>query len=244
MNAVLTYGSVKLLDIPHARALADEIFEEDCYHVARIPDDSIVIDVGACYGEFAIRCAVEKRCRVLACEPSAENRAILTMNRQLNDLTEDQVAISQLAVGRPGRRNFLHRPDHPAGSLLEGDASRGCAGTVSEVDVIAIADQIQLARTRWGYLPVCVKMDCEGAEHEIFAEVDWIDQVQVIAMEWHDHDGLHFKALIEPRGFSVLVEGGGPVPRPLWDPVAERWTWKGAPWGDIGAGLLFAERVR
>ena len=62
-------------------------------------------------------------------------------------------------------------------------------------------------------------------------------------MEWHDHDGVYFKSLIEPYGFLALVEGGGPKPRPLWDPASRQWTWKGSPWGTIGAGLLFAERL-
>jgi FkbM family methyltransferase len=243
-KAFITYGTTKFLDVFHARALANEIFDEDCYNFARIPAETIVLDIGACYGEFAIRCAVEKRSRVIAYEPSSENRAILEQNRKLNDLTDDNFVVSSLAIGTPGRRTFMHRPEHPAGSMFETEAKKhGCTGNNYEVEVAALADQIRIAKERWGNLPICLKMDCEGAEHEIFANyADWIDQVQVIAMEWHDYDGVHFKSLIEPRGFTVLVEGGGPKPRPLWDPSNDRWTWKGEPWGSIGAGLLFAVR--
>jgi len=229
--ALLTYGAIKLLDVPHAAALAAEIFEEDCYNFDRIPVGTIVLDIGACYGEFAIRCAVEKRSRVIAFEPSSKNRAILEQNCRLNGLTEDDMVVSPLAVGAPGRRAFTHRPDHPAGSMFEAAAKgHGCVGTVEEVECASIADQIRIARERWGELPICVKMDCEGAEYEIFESRAWVDLVSVIAMEWHFYDGDHFRRLLEPLGFSVFVEGGGPKPRPAWDPT-------------IGAGLLFAARA-
>jgi hypothetical protein len=128
--------------------------------------------------------------------------------------------------------------------MFEADAKKhGCIGTSYVVECVEISGQIKTARDRWGDLPIVLKMDCEGAEHEIFARTDWIDQVNIIAMEWHYYDGVHFKSLIEPKGFSVLVEGGGPKPRPIWDSSAERWMWKGSPWGNIGAGLLFAVRA-
>jgi FkbM family methyltransferase len=232
MNApVLSYGAVKLLDVQHARGLANEIFTEDCYNFARIPFDTIVLDIGACYGEFAIRCAVERRSKVIAYEPSAENRTILEKNCHLNNLTAAQILVSPLAIGTPGQRTFMHRADHPAGSMFEAEAHKhGCSGTSYTVECANILDQIREAKQRWGDLPVVVKIDCEGAEHEIFANyVEWIDQVAVIALEWHCYDGAHFQKLIEPKGFSVLVEGGGPKPRPRCDPT-------------IGAGLLFAVR--
>lgn len=231
MNApILSYGTVKLYGVPHARGLANEIFTEDCYNFDRIPRETIVLDIGACYGEFAIRCAVEKRSRVIAYEPSIANRDILASNAQLNGLTADHLVMSPLAIGTPGRRTFMHRPDHPAGSAFEAEALKhGCTGTTYEVECAGLLDQIREARQRWGELPIVVKMDCEGAEYEIFEDLSWIDQVAVIAMEWHCYDGAHFKGLIEPKGFRVLVEGGGPKPRPACDPT-------------IGAGLLFAVR--
>lgn len=225
----LTYGAVKLLNVPYAAEVAREIFDEDCYNFDRIPAGSIVLDIGAFYGEFAIRCVMEKQCRVIACEPSYQNRRILELNRELNKLTDDQLAISPLAIGTPGPRNFQYHPEHPAGSMLKPHDVEALSANVYAVDCVGIEDLIRVAKNRWGDLPICVKMDCEGAEHEIFADLEWIDQVTVIAMEWHCYDGEHFRSLIEPRGLSVHVEGGGPKPRPAWDP-------------SIGGGLLFAVR--
>ena len=231
MTASRTYGAIKLLDVQHAQALAKEIFDEDCYNFAKIPTGAIVLDVGACYGEFAIRCAVEKHCRVIAFEPCAENRHVLEANSRLNNLAGPQFIVSPLALGTPGRRTFMYRSEHPAGSMFDAEAKKhGCSGSSYEVDCVDIKDQLSAARERWGTAPIVLKMDCEGAEHEIFTNYEsWIDYVTVIALEWHYYDGDHFRKLITPKGFSVHVEGGGPKPRPAWDPT-------------IGAGLLFAVR--
>jgi len=234
-EAFITRGSIKFLNVPHAAALVNEIFDEDCYSFDRIPPDTIVLDIGAFYGEFGIRCAVEKHCRVIAYEPSSENRTILELNRRLNDLKTENFVVSPLAIGTPGTRLFSHRSLHPAGSLLATEAAKHVAadiGTSStyEVECVGILGEIQKAKDSWGDLPVCVKMDCEGAEHEIFANyADWIGQVSVIAMEWHNYDGDHFHSILAAQGFATHVEGGGPKPRPVWDP-------------SIGAGLLFAVR--
>lgn len=243
-EAILNYGKIKFFDIFQAAAVANEIFEEDCYNFAQIPAESIVLDVGGFHGHFAIRCAIEKNCRVMTFEPCVTNRAVLEQNLRLNNLMPDQVTLSPLAIGTPGRRIFTYLPKHPAGSKLETTKGGNGGGENYEVEVGAITDQLRAARRKWGATrTICLKLDCEGAEHEIFADYgDWIGQIHVVAMEWHAFDGAHFGSLLAARGFTVLIEGGGPKPRPLWDPTAGRWTWKGQPWGDIGAGLLFAER--
>ena len=222
---VLTFGAVRLLNVPHAAAVAREIFEEDCYGFEQIPSGAIVIDVGAFYGEFALRCAIERACRVVAYEPSRENRAILDLNRRLNGLSNETLVVSPLAIGTPGPRRFLQRREHPASSLLV-DAS---ASSSYDVECADLDGQIELARERWGDLPICVKMDCEGAEHEIFEKQAWLDRVVRVVMEWHCYDGDHFRKILEARGFEVHLEGGGPKPRPAWDPT-------------IGGGLLIAAR--
>ena len=228
-SAVLTFGKVRLVNVPHAEAVAREIFDEDCYDFARVPEGAVVLDVGAFYGEFSLRCAVEKRCIVFAYEPSPANLEILQLNRKLNGYPPNFCVLAR-AVGRPGRRAFVSRPEHPAGSMLEDEAARhGLAGDVTAVECVSIGDEIIACEARGSTRPLVVKLDCEGAEHEIFADTRWLDDVAVLLMEWHNHDGGHFRDLVAPRGFDVRLEGGGPKPRPAWDP-------------SIGGGLLLASR--
>lgn len=230
MRPILNYGAVKLLNVPHAEAVADEIFVQDCYNFDRIPHGSIVLDVGAFYGEFAIRCVVEKKCRVVAYEPSPTNRQVLELNRILNGC--EDLIISPQAIGAPGRRSFTYRPDHPAGSMLSSSAQQqGVEGEREEIECVNLSRAIADARRSWDSGPIGVKMDCEGAEQEIFNELAyWIDDIDFIAMEWHNRDGAHFRSHLTAHHFDVLLEGGGPKPR----------TWNET----IGGGLLFATRKR
>jgi len=223
---VLTYGKVRLLNVPHAEAVAREIFDEDCYAFDLIPEGAVVFGVGAFYGEFALRCVLEKNCLAYAFEPSAANLEILELNRKLNHYPDRLLTFGR-AVGRLGPCAFVSRPDHPAGSMLaDGAARHGITGTVAEVPCMAIGDVLSVADSG---APVVVKLDCEGAEREIFEDTAWLDNVSVLVMEWHDHDGACFRDLVEARGFDVQLQGGGPKPRPAWDP-------------SIGGGLLWATR--
>lgn len=83
LSPILTFGknNIRLLNVPCAEVVASETFELDCYEFDRIPDGAAVLDVGAFHGTFALRCAIEKGCVVLAYEPCAANREILSTAR-------------------------------------------------------------------------------------------------------------------------------------------------------------------
>ena len=53
----LTYGNLRLLNVPHGKPVYDEVLVEDCYGLESIPHNGIVIDIGGYYGEFGIWCA-------------------------------------------------------------------------------------------------------------------------------------------------------------------------------------------
>lgn len=222
MNASeLRYGRIRLLDVPHAKVVADEIFDQDCYYLDTFPERALVIDVGAFYGEFALRSAVEKRSRVFAYEPSPENRRVLEENCRANlELLRQEgtpeITILPVALGRSGRRGFMTRPEHPAGSMFADAAvGYGLIGSVSEVDCVNLADEVERLHAEFPGEPICLKLDCEGAEVEIFeGSLSWLRLVSLVTMEWHNQNGRHFRDLFEREGFSTKLEGGGPKPRP------------------------------
>jgi FkbM family methyltransferase len=231
---ILQFGNVRMLNVPHAENVAREIFDEDCYRFDEIPDGAMVFDVGAFYGEFALRCAVEKRCRVLAYEPCRHNFEVMQLNITINTQASigfparGSVNAIPRAVGAPGVRAFMSRAEHPAGSLLADEAKKhGLAGETRNVHCVALDKEIEFFADRSDV--VVVKLDCEGAEHEIFHTRTWLERVTILTMEWHNHDGGHFRDILVAHGFDVELEGGGPKPRPAWDP-------------SIGGGLLFARR--
>jgi len=223
MAPVFKAGSVHFVNVPGAALIVKEIVEDDCYHLDRIPDGSMIFDVGGCYGEFGLICAIEKKCKVAMYEPSRMNWQIAGLNYKLN---EDQfeagdILMFHAAIGGEENlgREFFYVPNHPAGS---GFCMIG--GELELVPTLRLSDQIVLRKTS---SPVVVKFDCEGAEREIFdQDPGWMSMADIITMEWHYTDGEHYRDILQSHGFEVSLEG---LPHEPWHKELPR-------------GMIFAQK--
>jgi FkbM family methyltransferase len=228
MSPFFTCGKIRLLDVPHAVEVATEVWNDDCYRIGDIPMGSIVLDIGAFYGEFGLICRLNKDCRVIAFEPSATNYEIAKLNIRVNGLEKDKLFILEHCAirGTNGVQLFQYNPEHPAGSSI-------CDGDTYSEEVVcwSISDAVEVAMELFGSdRPVVVKMDCEGSERSIFeSNPEWLLSVSIVTMEFHNHDGDFYADILEKNGFDVEITGGGPKPRPKWDK-------------SIGGGLLFAKK--
>lgn len=220
----ITCGKTRLLNVPHAAEVIREVWDEDCYRLNEIPDGSIILDVGAFYGEFGLICHVNKGCTVWAFEPSEENCDVLCLNKNLNDVKGQFIPHRYAISSDETFKAFKYRPEHPAGSMVVDEefplvASHKLSSELREV-IMFYGNEF----------PIVVKLDCEGSERSIFEDdPDWIPMVNIVTMEWHNHDGDFYAAILEKHGFDVQLEGGGPKPRPAWNK-------------SIGGGYLFAKR--
>jgi FkbM family methyltransferase len=215
----------RFVNVPHAADLAHEIVHEDCYYLDRIPDGSMVFDVGACYGMFGLMMVVEKKCSAVMYEPSLLNWTVAGLNHHLNrdNFAPDDALVFRTGIGgeRRVRGDFSYHPGHPAGSgfLINTDQKE-------EVQVLRLSEEIAFRRD---YRPVVVKLDCEGSEKEIFdQDPGFIDMADVITMEWHYHAGPHCRDILLSKGFDVIITGCG-LPRPPWNKDIERgmlFAWK------------------
>lgn len=233
MTEVLQAGHCRFGDYPHAASVLDEVYRQDCYHLQEIPRYAVVIDVGAFYGEFGILCARERECKVIAVEPSRESFRNLIDNVALN-LVDPQFIMFNRAVGRcREHRTFLARADHPAGNLFTELASPDLQGRITSVGTLLLSDLTTCARN-WRELPstpIVLKLDCEGAESELFDDADLehtLEGVAIVTMEWHNRDGKRYADHLEWLGFTVALTGSG-HPRPAWEP-------------GMNGGLIFAQR--
>jgi len=217
MSPYLDYGDIRLLNVPHAKEVADEVIAEDCYRVSEFPVGARVLDVGAFYGEFAVMAAVRKGCLVHAFEPAANSFDVCSYNVESNPWA--RVVMEGFPVGATeGVVEFNYNKDHPAGS----NVSRCGDGLLIEqasIKNLVVNRQINV-----------VKLDCEGSEVEIFSDPSWVDNVKIVTMEFHNHDGDHYASILRERGFKVDITGTGPKPRPQWDK-------------SMAGGLLFATKL-
>ena len=191
------------------RGILDEIWIRDAYLVdlARIPENGVVVDIGANIGAFCVLAALRARAgRVLCYEPHPENFRLLQRNIQLNHL--HNVAAFPLGVaGMQGRYKLMGE-----GALATIQATPPASGTGLQVECTTlqgIFEQNAIARVTF------LKCDCEGAEFEIFLKTprDYLCRIDRISMEYHLRDGesslTELLGTLESASFEVQVAGRG-----------------------------------
>jgi FkbM family methyltransferase len=123
-----------------------------------------IIDAGAHVGGFALWAAAQSECHIVALEPNPATRALLEINVRKQNL-DGRIEVRPWALaGRRERRGLRPAADSAATALVDMPAS----GDV-EVEALTLSDLIEAT----GFPRIDVlKMDIEGAEHEVFAGAD------------------------------------------------------------------------
>ena len=162
-----------------------EIFLREDY--GEIPNDAVILDIGANIGTFSIYAAMSARnVRLYSCEPMADFFRLLQANVRLNGLTE-VVRCLNCAVGAadserelfvPGRDLLFPTLVQPEHGETTSTTTVRCTTLMSLLEANAI-DRVDL-----------MKMDVEGAEYEILygASSACFDRIAAIRMEYHDVD--------------------------------------------------------
>ncbi|MSO56392.1 MAG: FkbM family methyltransferase [Acidobacteria bacterium] len=161
--------------------------------------DSVVIDIGANIGDFAVRAGT--LCpdgRVIAVEPLTAYGRMIDTQLKLNGLRNViwvQVALS----GQDGET----LGGNVGGLYASGDAGRE---PVQMMTLERLVSEQGLTRID------LLKLDCEGAEWDILPAADRVlPLVREIAMEFHCFHGwtpLKLAGWLEARGFEVAHTGG------------------------------------
>jgi FkbM family methyltransferase len=138
--------------------------------IDRIPEKSVLWDIGANVGLYSCYAAKARGCRVFAFEPSVFNLEILARNIFLNQLT-DQITIVPLALSDRLAFSTLNMTSTDwGGSLSTFGQSYGHDGAeiskVFELPTIGLsmADAVSLLDIP---RPAYIKMDVDGIEHLI-----------------------------------------------------------------------------
>jgi FkbM family methyltransferase len=140
----------------------------------------VIVDAGANIGLFAIHIARQnRRCRVIALEPFAENFKYLQTN--VARACPEVVTCCEVALGAEFSRGEMLA----IGSRSLDHKLRVDSTTVGSVPVIPLAGLFDLARAQEIDF---LKVDIEGSEHNVFAAAtpEVISRFKRIAMEYHD----------------------------------------------------------
>lgn len=172
----------------------------------RLSPGDRVMDVGANIGCFAVRAAraVGPTGKVIAIEPEIETFRQLERNISLNNLTN--VVTKQVAMAKKRGTATLHLASNAVyTSLFQEIADRSTSKDVQEVATITLDDILE--EYGWDRCQL-LKLDCEGAEHEIIGNMtaETASKIDRIALEIHQMAGVTTDNLIDKLksfGFSA-----------------------------------------
>lgn len=180
----ITVGEIELDladDDPMYWGLASELLGP--YDLGSIPfkPGDVVLDIGAHKGMLASYIA--KRwpgLRIYSFEPEPENFKLLEENLKRNKVKD--VKPYELAVTADGRRFPMIHGSHSAeasGYFFE-DVAPDRVFTVKSTTIKAILGRHRIKKVK------LLKLDCEGAEHEILAgSKNWVRKVEYVRGEIH-----------------------------------------------------------
>lgn len=159
-----------------------------------------IVDIGAHVGSFTIWAALRSpNATLLAVEPNPETFAFLSQNLRDNAL-EGRVKAVNVALGSAPRVGSLEFVEHSLGTRLAANGKGQVSVEVQNIEALltdAGMDQVDI-----------LKMDCEGAEYEVFAamSLDRLRRVQAIGCEYHpapEHNVSELDAILRSAGFTV-----------------------------------------
>ena len=181
----IKFGSFRLgYNDPHDIAAIIESYVLNVYRIQKIKRGSVILDIGAGIGEFAILASkkVGKEGKVIAIEPSPDDFKTLQDNIRLNGC--NNVIPINNAVSDKKERLLLK---------FKGPEFEAEARTLSD-----ILSNLGIAVSSLNYM----KMDIEGGERSVIpSSIDIIKRIDYLAIEIHDGFSIELIPYMSNLGF-------------------------------------------
>jgi FkbM family methyltransferase len=188
-----------------------EIFLDDCYGGGLdLPYNPVIIDIGGFIGDFALYAVKRLNARrVIVCEPSPRNWALLLKNIANNGY-EGRIEPVNKAV--TDGRNAMMNIDAPDECQCMVSAYHPGVQHLSAVPGISLGD---LLRDHAVESVDLLKIDCEGGEYAIIESTpaDVFRRIRHIVFEYHQIEGAwskleSVKQRLRREGYVLHIHGG------------------------------------
>lgn len=199
--------------------IINEIFVERDYHFGS-KSEVVVIDIGANIGiasiYFSLLDCVDK---IYAFEPVNKTYTQAKYNFELNNQFTKNIDIQNFGLGGYERKeNFIFSSDAKGNVGVRGSLSPSYKedGDYEVVEVIIkdATKEIENIFSQNIGKKFMMKMDCEGAEYEIFENLYYsgvLNNISIIILEWHDKGAETLEAILIKSGFQYFSRSLGPI---------------------------------
>ena len=188
----------------------DEVFLRNVYQGSfKVSSDSTIIDIGANVGYFTLYAFKNFRpARVLAIEAMPFNCELLEKHKEINNLQNLEI-VQKAVTSSEGQMEIGYQEslDYSVGASMLNRVNSDKHITVETMSLDSVFEKYNVKRC------ALLKVDCEGAEYDIFlnASADTYKKIDNVVMELHDwvpkDIGVpnDLKLKLESNGFKVQV---------------------------------------
>jgi len=187
-----------------------EIFLDNCYvRGLRLPERPIVVDIGGYIGDFAVYAAKRLNARrVVVCEPSPRNFALLKRNVENNHFEDRIEAVNKAVTDGQDVMLDIDAPDRGQFRVSAYGSNDVVRKSVPGITLASLAREHGLEGID------LLKIDCEGGEYSILSSTPTavFRNIRNIVFECHEIDG--FQAKLEAvkdklteEGYSLVTRG-------------------------------------
>jgi FkbM family methyltransferase len=223
-SALRAHGSTKLVELHTADGLTitirqnfgdamtiADIFVDDCYiRDLQLPPNPVVIDIGGFVGDFSLYAVKRLNARrVIVCEPSPRNWALLLKNIADNGYEDRIEAVNKAVTDGSDVMMNIDTPDESQSTV---SAYYQTGQQLTAVAGISLSDLLQSYAVESVDL---LKIDCEGGEFAILGSIssDVFSRIRNIVFEYHQIDGLwakleRVKQQLRSEGYALKMRNG------------------------------------
>ena len=184
--------------------ILNEIFYEKIYNndFVCVAENDIVFDIGFNYGFFTLDALTYKPNKVIGFEPNPK------LVKLFNELDIDSVELHQVAVSDMVGSTIFYENNFFGKSSIHSDINSDTSSDSYQVNICSFNDMSEQYDTI-DYL----KVDCEGAEYEIFESIPkefLTNRIRKIALEFHhninDIKVVNLISKIKECGFETKID--------------------------------------